>query len=115
MQGVVTIQVKPLSLPHHSSRPLPAQLDVMEVERSFSSGMQVHVEQQQPEAEGKGEGVAWSSSPADVQIETQVQGCHVVSMYTIADMAGSLHAGSPTCLKTVLLVESGCVCICKWL
>lgn len=38
VQGVVSIQVKSLSLPHHSSRPLPAQLDVMEVERSFSSG-----------------------------------------------------------------------------
>lgn len=42
-QGVVTIQVKSLSLPHHSCRPLPAQLDVMEVERSFSSGVCVCV------------------------------------------------------------------------
>jgi hypothetical protein len=44
LKGVVTIQVKSLSLPHHSYRPLPAQLDVMEVERSFSSGGKVQLQ-----------------------------------------------------------------------
>jgi hypothetical protein len=39
-QGVVSITVKPLgTYDRHASRALPAQLDVMEVERSFSSGV----------------------------------------------------------------------------
>lgn len=39
LQGVVSITIKRLGGgQHHVSRALPAQLDVMEVERSFSSG-----------------------------------------------------------------------------
>jgi len=37
LQGVVDIQVKSLSIPA-GFRPLPAQLDVFEVEKSFASG-----------------------------------------------------------------------------
>lgn len=37
-QGVVVIQVKSLNPPPAHSRQLPAQLDVFEIERSFSSG-----------------------------------------------------------------------------